>query len=163
MKSRLDELDLDLLPRSRTTEEGVEWALARAGQGLQLVVVAPPGGEALLDDFEGRTEADTRGTLLVGPVSARNAAGLRSHLPWLRPQPLGTATSAGLGDRLGLATPGHVRAVRAAGPGVRPIFAQQSIREMSRTGRTPIEVMDDATWASSARAGAREWVPTPTI
>ena len=146
MKSRLDELDLDLLPRSRTTEEGVEWALAHAGKGLQLVVVAPPGGEALLDDFEGRTEADTRGTLLVGPVSARNAAGLRSHLPWLRPQPLGTATSAGLGDRLGLATPGHVRAVRAAGPGVRPIFAQQSIREMSRTGRTPIEVMDDATW-----------------
>jgi hypothetical protein len=54
-------------------------------------------------------------------------------------------TSAGLGDRLGLATPGHVRAIRAAG-GIAPIFAQQSIREMTRTGRTPQQVMDDATW-----------------
>jgi len=27
-----------------------------------------------------------------------------------------------------------------------PIFAQQSIREMARTGRTPEEVMDDAAW-----------------
>ena len=146
MKSRLDELELDILPRSRTTEAGVEWALARKGEEHHLVALVPPGNEALLDDFEGRTESDARGTLLVGPAGARNAAGLRSHVPWLRPQPLGTATSAGLGDRLGLATPGHVRAVRAAGSGVRPIFAQQSIREMSRTGRTPIEVMDDATW-----------------
>ena len=32
----------------------------------------------------------------------------------------------------------------------RPIFAQQSIREMTRTGRTPIEVMDDATWGQFA-------------
>jgi hypothetical protein len=51
-----------------------------------------------------------------------------------------------MGDRLGLATPGHVRAVRAAGGKVAPIFAQQSIREMMRTGRSPEQVMDDATW-----------------
>jgi hypothetical protein len=51
-----------------------------------------------------------------------------------------------MGDRLGLATPGHVRAVRAAGGAIAPIFAQQSIREMTRTGRTPQQVMDDATW-----------------
>jgi len=146
MKSRIDELDLEPLPRSRSVEDGVEWALARAGEALQLVIHVRPGGEGLLDDFEGRTEGDASGTLLVGPTSPRNAAGLRRRLSWLSPRPLGTATSAGLGDRLGLATPGHVRAVRKAGTGLRPIFAQQSIREMSRTGRTPIEVMDDATW-----------------
>ncbi|MGD8894532.1 MAG: tagaturonate epimerase family protein [Acidobacteriota bacterium] len=146
MKSRIDGLDVELLPRSRTDEDGVEWALARAGEALQLVIHVRPGGEELLDDFEGRAEGDARGTLLVGPTSPRNAAGLRRRLSWLTPRPLGTATSAGLGDRLGLATPGHVRAVRTAGAGLRPIFAQQSIREMSRTGRTPIDVMDDATW-----------------
>jgi hypothetical protein len=146
MKSRIDELDLEVLPRSRTVEDGVEWALGRAGEALRLVAVVPPGRELLLDGFEGRTETDARGTLLVGPASATNAAGLRAQLDWLRPRPLGTATSAGLGDRLGLATPGHVQAVRTVGGGLRPIFAQQSIREMSRTGRTPIEVMDDATW-----------------
>src|SRR4029453_6209415 len=30
------------------------------------------------------------------------------------------------------------------------IFPQQSIREMARTQRTPIEVMDDATWGMFA-------------
>jgi hypothetical protein len=71
---------------------------------------------------------------------------LRARLPWLRPRPLGLQTSAGFGDRLGLATPGHVRALRAAGGPIAPIFAQQSIREMVRTGRSPRQVMDDATW-----------------
>jgi hypothetical protein len=51
-----------------------------------------------------------------------------------------------MGDRLGLATPGHVRAVRAVGGEIAPVFAQQSMREMARTARTPQDVMDDATW-----------------
>lgn len=157
MKTWLDELDLDLVPSSRTGENGVDWALARKGDGHQLVVAVPAGSDALLEDLEGAMENEARGTLVVGPTSSRNAAVLRAHLSWLRPRPLGTATSAGLGDRLGLATPGHVRAVRAVGPGIQPIFAQQSIREMSRTGRTPIEVMDDATWGIFAE-GWREGV-----
>ena len=82
-----------------------------------------------------------------GPADAANAAALRTALPNLRPVPLGLATSAGLGDRLGLATPGHADAVRAVGGEGRiaPIFAQQSVRENTRTGRTPREVLDDAT------------------
>jgi tagaturonate epimerase len=64
-----------------------------------------------------------------------------------RPQPLGLRPSVGLGDRIGLATPGHVRALRSTGSRLAPIFAQQSIREMERTGRSPCEVMDDATRA----------------
>ena len=61
-----------------------------------------------------------------------------------KPVPLGLAPSFGFGDRLGLATPGHVAALRNAGAGIAPIFAQQSIREMTRTNRTPQQVMDDA-------------------
>ena len=52
--------------------------------------------------------------------------------------------SFGFGDRLGLATPGHVAAMRESGAGLEPIFPQQSIREMARTGRSPRAVMDDA-------------------
>lgn len=58
----------------------------------------------------------------------------------------GLQTGAGLGDRLGLATPGHLRAVQAVGGHIVPFPAQQSIREMTRTGRTPQQVMDDAMW-----------------
>ncbi|MEZ5276263.1 MAG: tagaturonate epimerase family protein [Opitutaceae bacterium] len=59
-----------------------------------------------------------------------------------QPSPLGLTKSFGFGDRLGLATPGHLSAVSKSD--FAPIFAQQSIREMDRTQRTPIEVMDAA-------------------
>ena len=57
---------------------------------------------------------------------------------------LGLSPSFGFGDRIGLATPGHVAAMLRAGGGIEPIFPQQSIREMARTGRSPRDVMDDA-------------------
>ncbi len=57
---------------------------------------------------------------------------------------LGLAPSFGFGDRIGLATPGHVEAMKRCGNGIEPIFPQQSIREMKRTKRTAQQVMDDA-------------------
>jgi hypothetical protein len=62
----------------------------------------------------------------------------------------------GLGDRIGVATPGHVRALRASGAGLAPVLAQQSVRELDRLGRSPAEVLDAATWGAFAegwRAG----------
>ncbi|MBC8351921.1 MAG: hypothetical protein H8E66_08020 [Planctomycetes bacterium] len=57
---------------------------------------------------------------------------------------LGLAPSFGFGDRIGLATPGHVEAMKRSGAGIEPIFPQQSIREMARTSRSPQGVMRDA-------------------
>ena len=54
------------------------------------------------------------------------------------------APSFGFGDRIGLATPGHVESMNRAGDGIEAIYPQQSIREMTRTQRTAQEVMDDA-------------------
>jgi hypothetical protein len=62
----------------------------------------------------------------------------------LIPVPLGLKPSFGFGDRIGLATPGHVAAMKRSGGGIQPIFPQQSIREMFRTHRTPTQVMQDA-------------------
>ena len=56
-----------------------------------------------------------------------------------QPSPLGLLPSFGFGDRLGLATPGHIAACRKGK--LQAIFAQQSVREMTRTQRTPQEVM----------------------
>lgn len=58
--------------------------------------------------------------------------------------PLGLAPSFGFGDRIGLATPGHVAAMKRSGGAIEPIFPQQSIREMTRTRRTAVQVMQDA-------------------
>lgn len=66
-----------------------------------------------------------------------------------KPVAVGLAASFGFGDRLGLATPGHMEAMRREGGGILPIYAQQSIREMTRTNRTPTEVMKAAQSALS--------------
>lgn len=58
-------------------------------------------------------------------------------------KPLGLSPSFGFGDRLGLATPGHVASLKGYSA-ILPIFAQQSIREMTRTRRSAQQVMDDA-------------------
>lgn len=85
---------------------------------------------------------------LLCPLTPDNAAALRARLPWLNPVTLGRQCSFGFGDRLGSATPGHIQALRTADPRgtIAPIFAQQSVRENSRTGRTPQQVIDDVTW-----------------
>ena len=131
-------------PRSLVSQSDAEYGLVKTPYGSRLALLAAGQTEAL-DAFEGECSELDGKTLLVGPTSPKNAMALRSRLGWLQPRTLGHRTSAGMGDRIGLATPGHVRAIQAVN-GIAPIFAQQSIREMSRTGRTPQQVMDDATW-----------------
>src|SRR5579875_3253942 len=139
---------LPLHGASGTEQDGVTYALVTLEQDSKRTMLAVQGmpGAPQLAAFEGEAHATGEQTLLLCPLNAHNAAALRSQLAWLRPTVLGLQTGAGLGDRLGLATPGHLRAVRAAGGHIIPLPAQQSIREMTRTGRTPQQVMDDAMW-----------------
>ena len=87
------------------------------------------------------------------PAAARR---LRELVPWLRPRPLGSMSSFGFGDRIGCATFGHVAALVSSGSHLVPVLAQQSARELERTGRTFDDVLDAATWGALAadwRAG----------
>jgi hypothetical protein len=68
---------------------------------------------------------------------------------------LGLKPSFGFGDRIGLATPGHIAAV--TGTRFSPVFAQQSVRENMRTGRTLIQVLDDAKRAVEAAGWESPW------
>ncbi len=147
---------LRVLPGSLVTLEDAELGVVQTDTSTdqQLALLAPVGAR-VLDGFAGKTAPHADRVLLLAPRSEHNLAALRRLLPWLTPQPLGLRTSAGFGDRLGLATPGHIRALRAVGGSIAPIFAQQSIREMDRTGRSPRQVVDDATWGVFAE-GWRE-------
>jgi len=60
------------------------------------------------------------------------------------PQLMGMRPTFGFGDRLGLATLGHLDAIRSQGGPILPIFAQQSMRELLRTDRKPADVINDA-------------------
>jgi hypothetical protein len=129
------------------THAGVTVSLSRGADRLWLVVRAA-SDERALDRFEGEVVTEAGQSVLVGEASLRNAAAVRATLDWLSPRPLGLHTSVGFGDRLGLATPGHVRALRSTSPRIAPVFAQQSIREMTRTRRQPQDVIDAATWGA---------------
>jgi hypothetical protein len=148
--------ELRVSPLSIVQQGKVTYALGEPKpEARQLVILAPPASK-IGEQFAGEASAFDDQTLLIGSLENHNAAALRRQLPWLRPVTLGLGTSAGLGDRLGIATPGHLRALREAGGHIAPIPAQQSIREMTRTGRSPQQVLDDAMWgvfAEGWRAG----------
>jgi hypothetical protein len=119
------------------------YQLVRVDGKKRLVVETPngetPAGleiEAFLDD----------GRVAVCLLSPANAAWMRHAFPHLAPvaNP-GRPVSIGLGDRLGKAAVGHLRAL--AGLPVFPVLAQQSMRELRLTGRTYEEVLAAATWA----------------
>ena len=136
-------------PKSVVTAEGTLYALERK---------APTGDKYLLvhgktGGFIGMNKPGTQD--FICELSAYNACELRRRLTWLKAVPLGLKISVGMGDRLGLATPGHAAAVE--GTGIAPIFAQQSVRENTRTGRTPQEVMDDAMWGVFQSGWREPW------
>jgi hypothetical protein len=147
MSVQLTSTRLKFYQRSLVTAPGMEFGLAQTSAGRKLAVLISPGLKGI-DDFWGETTEIGAHTLLLCPLISQNAKALRNGLSWLKPRLLGLKTSAGMGDRMGIATPGHVRAVRHFQGKITPIFAQQSIREMKRTARSPQQVMDDATWGA---------------
>jgi hypothetical protein len=130
--------EFEIIAQSKVKHEGVAYGMVRRQENRRRYLV-------ILGDTTGFA-GDPHGDVLLCPLMPGNAAVLRARLPWLNPTPLGLHTSAGFGDRLGIATPGHVKAAERY-PGIAPIFAQQSVRENARTGRTPQQVMDDAMWS----------------
>jgi len=129
-------------------KDGVICFLYRDSSGRMLILGWPKDAPKWIEQFVGDAlKINIDGQVLEAkrcPSSQANSKALRDNFEFTRPQLLGLKKSFGFGDRLGLATPGHILAVQ--GSDVTPILAQQSIREMTRTQRSAQEVMDDACW-----------------
>lgn len=122
--------------------------LIRDGYERKLVIIYPSENPPkflanFLHEEEGTLDKSL--TYRICPCNPHNAAEIREHFPYTKPIPIGLTPAIGTGDRIGLATPGHIRAVRDLR--FFPVLAQQSVREMKRTLRSPQEVIDDVTWA----------------
>ena len=123
--------------------------MGREKDGKRLYVLSEKTGDEVTGEFSGEAVfLDIFGTHLAGtscPLNHENARRLRELFPFTRPVLIGREDSFGFGDRLGIANPAHLRALD--GSHMRPILAQQSVRELDRTERTAEEVLDAASWA----------------
>lgn len=99
--------------------------------------------DGIIAEFAGEQIGDGDVVARKCPLNENNAAVLRRYFPWTAPVSLrNRKTTIGCGDRLGLATAGHIAAVSEFD--VAPVLAQQSMRELELTGRTYRQVVDDA-------------------
>ncbi len=101
-------------------------------------------GDSLL---VGETFSNVAGSRCVkASLSHENACALRRLFPFTAPVPvLRENRTVGVGDRLGIATPGHIRVFEKYD--ALPVFAQQSIRELNLTGRDYENVLDCVTFS----------------
>lgn len=96
------------------------------------------------------------GTYAYLDLSHETAELLRKEFPFTAPsRVLRLPKTLGCGDRLGLATSGHLAAV--ADTDFAPVLAQQSIRELKLTGRSYEDVLDAATFAVFKAGYQKPW------
>ncbi len=147
---------LEVAPRSIAWIDGGAVMVGRLGNQRQLLVVDLEEGSGLLARFSGEKWTVEPGVeCCCGALDHHNAVAVRGVYEIARPRPLGLADSFGLGDRLGVAGPAHLRAMR--GSGFKPVLAQQSIRELERTERSADDVMGAATWAVIEEGWTDDW------
>lgn len=140
-----DGLTLSVYPDSLHEFEGGVLFIARSGKNKFLYVVAADSGNGTFKKFDGEAAGGLDSGFKQCPMNHINASVLQELYDFTRPVIIGIDNSFGFGDRLGVANAGHIRALK--GSKLRPIFAQQSIRELTRTHREAEEVMDAAVWA----------------
>jgi hypothetical protein len=141
------EFPIDLIkiyPKSVCPLNGLTCGLIRTTEGKKLVVTGEKS-RVLSDDFQGKYYHQSS-SLKVCDLSLENTECLMTLFPYTRPVSLREHPfTIGTGDRLGVATPGHLRAIEKFD--VYPILAQQSVRENGQTGRNFKEVIRDAAWS----------------
>ena len=146
-----------LFERSPFVFDRIVFGVAKLDAGEVLLVASTKPFSLGVSGEEGPQldTGDGRLSSRVIPWTTECAKYLREHFDWARPQPLGLSATFGAGDRLGLATPGHVRALRQFL--IAPIFAQQSVREMTRTNRSADDVMSTALFGVMAEKFHSRW------
>ncbi len=133
-----------LYPEShRALCDGMEQYLADGANGVPTLVIVSETRRPLLNNpLEADPPALGSGAWVHRfPLTLDNVERLAALAP-ITPRACHCHASFGAGDRLGRVTPAHIRAVASAG--LFPVLAQQSPRELERTGRSFESVLLDA-------------------
>lgn len=140
--------EIDIYPKSIHLVENVIFFIAKNNGQKFLYLYFENAENNILLKFEGSIitfRNSNRYHLKKCPQNSNNRKMLQKIFEFTNPVTLGLVDSFGFGDRLGLANPAHLRSLTENR--FKPVIAQQSIRELIRTNRTPEEVMDAAVWA----------------
>jgi tagaturonate epimerase len=140
--------DLEIYPRSVQEYLDEIFFIAKTKTQKFLYIYFENNGDKVAAKFEGSVitfNGSDNFYIKKCEQSNFNRKMLQTLFAFTQPKLIGLVDSFGFGDRLGFANPAHLRAV--SGSKFKPILAQQSIRELTRTNRTPGEVMDAAVWA----------------
>jgi hypothetical protein len=122
----------------------LQYGLIRTSEGKKLYVIGTRE-DVLKDPFQGNCHHQSS-SLKICDLSGENTECLMTLFPYTKPISLREyPMTIGTGDRLGMATPGHIRAIKKFQ--VHPVLAQQSARENAQTGRNFFDVIQDAAWA----------------
>ncbi|MCL2211609.1 MAG: tagaturonate epimerase family protein [Treponema sp.] len=134
----MNNFNLRIFEKSSNTIGKTAVCMAKDGDKTVLIIMGQDKcGFKAEDSGEGKFKAE---------LTHENAVVLRKHFPWTAPvKGLQKFMSFGFGDRLGLATPGHIELIRKRD--IFPVFAQQSMRELTLTKRTYDDVLDAVTFA----------------
>jgi hypothetical protein len=128
--------------QSLSTHEGTKLIMVKVQSSHTKYLVAVGEG-ALYNELQGTVDNGAK----LCPLTHENRLVLNKFFDYTVPRAFGTQIATiGLGDRLGIASPGHIQTVK--GRDVRPILAQQSIRELNLTGRDYKQVVDAACYAA---------------
>ena len=148
----------DVYPLSRRSIDGLLVLSVRGKDGNYLLMQGSTGvGEGIFEQFSGDLRECGGFRLLFCIQNGENAAALRQIFPFTSPSSIGSGRSSfGVGDRLGIASPGHIPLFRDND--VVPVLAQQSLRELDLMGRTYRDVIDAATWAVFNTGYEGAWV-----
>ena len=97
--------------------------------------------------FEGEEVTSGGRKWTLAPLTHANAEKMRIAYPFTAPSRiLDRDKTMGVGDRLGIATDGHLRVFKKYSE-ITPVLAQQSIRELNLTNRTFSDVIDSASFS----------------
>lgn len=141
-QNELSNLELDHLHVYEQSYVNVDGSMLVMVKDKEAKYIIATGEGALFNEIQGEQFGDYKKCELTHA----NRLVLNKYFPYTVPQAFGTQVATiGLGDRLGLASPGHIKTV--AGKEIKPILAQQSIRELNLTGRDYKQVIDAAAFA----------------
>jgi len=131
-----------IYPKSRQRHGDSDFSMANIGDGDTVLIVSGPDSEL----FHGEEKICDGAKHKLCPLTVENSKVLRKLFAFLNPvSHKNHDITIGLGDRLGLASGGHIKAV--CDMDAFPVLAQQSMRELNLTNRKYDDVLASAVWA----------------